>query len=350
MESSGERTSYHSYTIHIPYINLEKKLSPDIAITPIFQKAMRRKGYEYVPSYTRYKIASDKKIQILITLGYNKTENRSYILLLSDTDEITDEQFKAAQKDILEIVAELTETDTPFGISNSEYETASEEEEANGEAKSKPKRNKTNYKDASEHTVFIAIKDNKELAEKIMDDGEIPRTIEIITEPDDIEGLITRMKRKFQTKTGKPGPSAGLCRDIPIDYVLGKLDKVNILIAYLFKPVGEEKHELAGLAFVDYPKSAKKPFYLHLICAHEAYKGVADYMMQMIKSMAGDTPIVLYSVEGLPKYYRKRHGFKTIKMPTYKKSLKGLTAMKWSRAAAAGAGSSAKTRKNKNKN
>jgi len=342
MESSGERTSYHSYTIHIPDINLEKRLSPDIAITPIFQKAMRRKGYEYVPAYTRYKLPSNKEIQILITLGYNKAENRSYILLLSDTDEITDEQFKAAQKAILEIVVELTETDTPFGISNSEYETASEEEEeAEAEAAAKPKRNKINYKDATEHTVFIAIKDNKELAEKIADDEKIPRTLEIITEPDDIEALITKMKRKFQTKTGKPGPSAGLCRGIPIDYVLSKLDKVNVLIAYLFKPVGEDKHELAGLAFVDYPKSVKKPFYLHLICAHEAYKGVADYMMQMIKQMAGDIPIVLYSVEGLPKYYRKRHGFKTIKMQPYKKSLKGLTAMKWT---------SAKTRKNKNKN
>jgi hypothetical protein len=112
-----------------------------------------------------------------------------------------------------------------------------------------------------------------------------------------------------------------------MEYIEHALNRASILIAYLFKSPGSKKHELGGILFADYPKSEGKPFYIHLICANKSYKGVADYMMNLIKSMADDIPIVLHSVEGLPKYYKERHGFKPIKMGTFKRSLKGLTPM-----------------------
>jgi hypothetical protein len=320
MAHIGERISALIYIVRLEG-NIAKKLSEDIQHSYIFQKAMVMKGYEYDAREGHF-IQTDTKIHFIVSLIYNKSENRTSIFIQGNDEKVTDSQFDKIGRDIKEIVEDLATTYTPFTYNASNvYGTNTEGEEEASALAASHKPPKLNYKLASSHNVYVIIKDNKELVEKTKNINEnAPRDFQISSEPEDIELFIKGLKKRL---------AAGhtFCGELPIEYVEHVIDKASILIAYLFKSPGSKKHELGGILFADYPKSEGKPFYIHLICANKSYKGVADYMMNLIKSMADDIPIVLHSVEGLPKYYKERHGFKTIKMGTFKRSLKGLTPM-----------------------
>lgn len=283
----------------------------------IFKDTLELKGYTY--NNKEYTYTKDK-IKIFITEAYNKKDDEYKILIQSYDSSISDEVFESIAKDVIEIIEQTVREKIPYNLTSNVYDTDKEYEYTKFEKKEKKKDVET------EEYIFplSEITYKGYIASRKPIDTKLDEKIEAVKE-EEFDDFLEVIRAKVVAKE--------FCRGIPSGYINLLLPKVDVILLLSRQLIVKRKdkdkiiEKVIGFALLDLPTSSKKPLYLHLICTEKGYKDLGKFLMDQVKLIAGDSPILLHSVVDLPTYYKEKHGFKVIQFPEAKKKWHGLTPM-----------------------